>query len=51
LVAKGGKKNPKLECVNETCDFERPYDPDELRDQEESEESQESPPAAGSAAG
>jgi DNA topoisomerase-1 len=48
LIPKGGKKNPKLECVNETCDFERPYDPDELHDEEESRES---PPAAGSAAG
>ncbi|MBW1830318.1 MAG: hypothetical protein JRJ10_01260 [Deltaproteobacteria bacterium] len=44
----GGKKNPKLKCVNETCDFERPYDPSELLDESES---QETPPAAGSAAG
>ena len=44
----GGKKNPKLKCVNETCDFERVYDPDELRDQEESADA---PPAAGSATG
>jgi DNA topoisomerase-1 len=48
LVAMGGKKNPKLKCVNETCDFERPYDPSELLDESES---QETPPAAGSAAG
>jgi DNA topoisomerase-1 len=48
LVPKGGKKNPQLECANETCDFERVYDPDELRDEEESQESQ---PAAGGAAG
>jgi DNA topoisomerase-1 len=39
LIPKGGKKNPKLECVNETCDFERVYDPDELRDREESRDS------------
>jgi len=48
LVAMGGKKNPKLKCANETCDFERHYDPSELVDEGES---QESPPAAGSAAG
>jgi DNA topoisomerase-1 len=48
LVAMGGKKNPKLKCANETCDFERPYDPSELLDEGES---QESPPAAGSATG
>jgi len=48
LIPKGGKKNPKLECVNETCDFERVYDPDDLRD---AEESQDSPPAADSATG
>ncbi len=29
MVQKGGKKAPKLKCANETCDFERPYDPDE----------------------
>lgn len=28
MVAKGGKKAPKLKCPNETCDYERPYDPD-----------------------
>ena len=39
LIPKGGKKNPKLECVNETCDFERVYDQDELRDREESRDS------------
>jgi len=49
LVAKGGKKNPKLECVNETCDYERVYDPEELRAKEE--EAEQSPPAAGSATG
>jgi DNA topoisomerase-1 len=48
LVAMGGKKNPKLKCANDTCDFERPYDPDELHDEEESEKT---PPAAGSATG
>jgi len=47
LVAMGGKKNPKLKCANETCDFERPYDPSELLDESES---QEAPTAAGSAA-
>jgi DNA topoisomerase-1 len=49
LVPKGGKKNPKLECVNETCDYERVYDPEELRAKEEAAE--ESAPAAGSATG
>jgi hypothetical protein len=44
----GGKKNPKLKCVNETCDFERSYDLSELLEEGESEEAA---PAAGSAAG
>ncbi len=48
LVAMGGKKNPKLKCVNETCDFERVYDPEEFA---EGNESGESPAAAGSATG
>jgi hypothetical protein len=48
LVAMGGKKNPKLKCANETCDFERPYDPSELADEGESEEAS---PAADSATG
>ena len=30
LVPVGGKTNPKLKCANETCDYERVYDPDEL---------------------
>ncbi|MEM8609429.1 MAG: type I DNA topoisomerase [Myxococcota bacterium] len=47
LVAMGGKKNPKLKCVNETCDFEQSYDPTELIESE----GEESPPAAGSATG
>jgi hypothetical protein len=44
----GGKKNPKLKCPNETCDFERSYDPDELLEESESNETR---PAAGSATG
>jgi len=48
LLPMGGKKAPKLKCANETCDFERPYDPSELADEAES---QESAPAAGSATG
>ncbi|MGB5696218.1 MAG: type I DNA topoisomerase [Polyangiales bacterium] len=48
LVPLGGKKNPKLKCPNDTCDYERSYDPDELREQGESLEV---PPAAGSATG
>jgi hypothetical protein len=47
-VAMGGKKNPKLKCANETCDYERPYDPDDLLDEAESEAST---PTAGSATG
>ena len=48
LVAMGGKKSPKLKCVNETCDFERPYDPSELPDENASDEAS---AAAESAAG
>ena len=48
LVAMGGKKNPKLKCANETCDFERPYDPSELADDGEPEDVS---PAADSATG
>ncbi len=48
LIPMGGKKNPKLKCANETCDFERPYDPDELT---EEADAQEAPPAADSATG
>jgi DNA topoisomerase-1 len=48
LVPVGGKKNPKLKCPNETCDFERSYDPDELLEESESNETR---PAAGSATG
>jgi DNA topoisomerase-1 len=48
LVPMGGKKSPKLKCVNETCGFERSYDPDELL---EEDEARETPPAAGSAVG
>ena len=48
LVAMGGKKNPKLKCANETCDYERPYDPDDLLDEAGSEAST---PTAGSATG
>ena len=28
LVHAGGKKNPVLKCVKDTCDFERAFDPD-----------------------
>jgi DNA topoisomerase-1 len=48
LVPIGGKKNPKLKCPNESCDFERSYEPEELTDEDEA---QEAPPAAGSATG
>ena len=48
LVAVGDKKNPRLKCDNETCDFERPYDPGELPDESDL---QETPPTVGSAAG
>ena len=48
LIPMGGKKNPKLKCANETCDFERPYDPDELT---EEGDAQQAPPAADSATG
>jgi len=48
LVPVGGKKNPKLKCPNESCDFERAYDPDELSEEEETRESS---AAAGTATG
>lgn len=48
LVAMGGKKNPKLKCANETCDYERSYDPDELLDESDGTEAA---PTSGSATG
>lgn len=50
MVPKGGKKNPKLKCGNETCDFERDYDPDEFLE-DEPEQAGARPPRAESSTG
>ncbi|MEZ4327032.1 MAG: type I DNA topoisomerase [Polyangiales bacterium] len=37
LVWMGGKKSPTLKCVNPTCDYETPFDPDAFEAEQEAQ--------------